>query len=45
MDHISSIYEDKIAMYEARDDMERLPRLALLTRTRGNGHATVQRVK
>ena len=25
MDHISNVYKDKVAMYETRDDMERLP--------------------
>ena len=25
MDHVSNVYKDKIALYETRDDMERLP--------------------
>ena len=25
MDHASNVYKDKVAMYETRDDMERLP--------------------
>ena len=29
-DHISNVYKDKIAVYETRDDMERLPPLSLI---------------
>ena len=25
MDHVSNVYKDKVALYETRDDMERLP--------------------